>query len=280
MLHPNSPPIYVLGHDDHELRRLEHQGRFLGALTGSVLQRAGLRPGMRVLDVGAGAGDVTLLAAALVGEGGEVVALDRAPAAVARVNARLGRLGLRQARGLLGDANTIESLAGDGFDSIIGRLVLLHQRDPANTIAALARHLRPGGRMAFHEIEIGAGWWSSAPLPTFAQAWRWITGVFSAGGMATDISTHIAAGFDRGGLTQAQILREGRVERGPDSGAYVFMASTVQSLLAPIERLGLARAEEVDIDTLADRLREEAVTAEARFIPVHLCAAWAERPVA
>ena len=68
---------YVLGHDAAEQQRLEQQGTNLQSLTRRLLRGAGLVPGMRVLDVGCGAGDVTLIAAELVGSSGMVVGIDR-----------------------------------------------------------------------------------------------------------------------------------------------------------------------------------------------------------
>ena len=67
-------PDYVLGHSEDELKRLIDQARFFGDLTAQVLHLAGLGPGMRVLDVGCGAGDVSFLAASIVGPQGVVIA--------------------------------------------------------------------------------------------------------------------------------------------------------------------------------------------------------------
>lgn len=85
---------YALGHTQQELERLVHQGRFLGDLTEYVLSRAGLAPGMRVLDVGCGAGDVSFLAAKLVGPQGAVIGVDRAPAAIGFAQQRAQQAGL------------------------------------------------------------------------------------------------------------------------------------------------------------------------------------------
>src|SRR5262245_53692371 len=63
-------PLYVLGHAENELDRLIRQSRFYGELTEALFRRAGIGPGMRVVDVGCGAGDVSVLLASLVGANG------------------------------------------------------------------------------------------------------------------------------------------------------------------------------------------------------------------
>jgi SAM-dependent methyltransferase len=73
---------YALGYSPSELRRLERQGAFFRDLTEDVLKRAGLKGGMRVLDLGCGVGDTSLVAARLVGPSGVVVGVDRSAEAV------------------------------------------------------------------------------------------------------------------------------------------------------------------------------------------------------
>jgi ubiquinone/menaquinone biosynthesis C-methylase UbiE len=63
---------YVLGHSDWELDRLRVQARLIDPITRRFFLDAGIVPGMRVLDVGSGAGDTAFLAAELVGARGEV----------------------------------------------------------------------------------------------------------------------------------------------------------------------------------------------------------------
>jgi cyclopropane fatty-acyl-phospholipid synthase-like methyltransferase len=63
---------YVLGHTDREQLRLSRQARILAPATDHFLRDAGIDSGMRVLDIGCGVGDVTMLAAQLVGPRGKV----------------------------------------------------------------------------------------------------------------------------------------------------------------------------------------------------------------
>ena len=75
-------PAYALGHSEYELDRLIAQARVMDPITERFFREAGVGPGMRVLDVGSGAGDVAFLAAAIVGPTGEVVGVDRAESAL------------------------------------------------------------------------------------------------------------------------------------------------------------------------------------------------------
>ena len=67
---------YVLGHTDHERRRLALQASVLNPLTDSFLRRAGISAGMRVLELGCGIGEVSLMAARLVGPHGHMHCID------------------------------------------------------------------------------------------------------------------------------------------------------------------------------------------------------------
>jgi len=69
-----------------------------------------------------------------------------------------------------------------------------------------------------------------------------------------------------------------RVESGPDSPAYEYMAQTVRSLLPLIEKMGVATAAEVQIDSLAARLREETVASNATLHLPELIAGWTRVP--
>src|SRR5204863_6578634 len=96
----------------HEQRRRSSQAAGFDPLTDRVFQAAGLGVGMRVLDLGSGAGDVAMLAARLVGPEGEVVGVERDPAAVASARDRVARAGIDNVQVIEDDVQTLARVGG------------------------------------------------------------------------------------------------------------------------------------------------------------------------
>jgi ubiquinone/menaquinone biosynthesis C-methylase UbiE len=85
---------YILGHWEREIRRLMLQVAILRPITERLLRSAGIGRGMRVLDLGCGAGDVSMLAAELVGASASVVGIDRSREVIAFATERTRTAGL------------------------------------------------------------------------------------------------------------------------------------------------------------------------------------------
>jgi 2-polyprenyl-3-methyl-5-hydroxy-6-metoxy-1,4-benzoquinol methylase len=141
---------YAMGHTKTEEERLLLQSAFLEPSTRRLFELAGIGPGMKVLDLGCGAGDVAMLAARLVGPYGRVVGLDLNPAIVETARHRARAVGYANVTFVEGDLAEIP-LDGD-FDAIVGRLILIYLPDPVGTLRQLMSHLKPGGIVAFQEL--------------------------------------------------------------------------------------------------------------------------------
>src|SRR5262249_37369092 len=138
---------YLLGHSLHEQRRLAEQGVILQPITQRLFRDAGLRRGMRVLDVGCGVGDVTCLVAEMVGSQGSVVGVDYAGSVLSTARKRVASRGLSWARFIEADISqvSLSDLGSPPFDAVVGRLVLMYQSDPTGVLRRLAGMVRPGG---------------------------------------------------------------------------------------------------------------------------------------
>jgi 16S rRNA A1518/A1519 N6-dimethyltransferase RsmA/KsgA/DIM1 with predicted DNA glycosylase/AP lyase activity len=78
----------ALGSTGAEHERLIWQAMRLAPLTERLFREAGIVPGQRILNIGSGIGDVTMLAAKLVGASGEVVGIERDSRSIARTRMR------------------------------------------------------------------------------------------------------------------------------------------------------------------------------------------------
>jgi SAM-dependent methyltransferase len=266
---------YILGHAPGELDRLIEQARFLGDLTEEVLRRAGVGPGMTVLDLGSGTGDVSFLAARLVGPTGTVLGVDRSPEAVATAQGRAREAGLTNVTFTVADLADLDPAP---VDALVGRLVLMYLDDPAAVLRRLLAGVRPGGVVAFQEMDMGAVTWEG-DLPLFATTGDRIVQTFARAGIDHRTGLKLARIYRRAGLPAPQTLQGARVESGPDSPIYAWMAQTARTLLPLMERTGVATAADVGVDTLAVRLREEIVAADATVVPPPLIGAWTRTPL-
>jgi ubiquinone/menaquinone biosynthesis C-methylase UbiE len=132
---PAMPADYVLGYTSLEQQRLIRQARVLAPLTQRFLRDAGICSGMRVLDIGCGMGDVTMIAAQLVGTAGHVTSIDLDQASIETAQRRSAAFGFENTS--FHRADIAEYVFSSPFDAIIGRLVLEFVPDPIAIIKRL-----------------------------------------------------------------------------------------------------------------------------------------------
>ena len=268
----DSTARYQLRSDEHELARLDLQGRALGPATRALFTAAGIRPGMRVLDMGCGAGDVAFAAAELVGRDGLVVGLDRSPQAVARARIRAAQRGLTQVRFVEGDIH--EPAPGGPFDAIIGRLVLMYVPDPAAVLRQQATVLRPGGLVAPVEFDLATA--RALPAtPLVSQAHAWLTEAFTRAGIQPSLGPRLWGVLREAGLRPLGMLGV-QPHFGPDdSDGAALLAGIIRTATPLIERTGVATAEEIGAENFLQRLTTELQQNAAVFAHPILLSAWA-----
>lgn len=111
----------------------------------SLLARADLQVGERVLDIGTGSGAVAAKAAVAVGPSGDVVGIDISPEMLALAGRRADQGPVRfQVRE--GSADSIPC-ADRSCDVVLSSLVLMYVVDRPSAAREIARVLRPGGRL-------------------------------------------------------------------------------------------------------------------------------------
>jgi len=259
------------GIGEDEAGRLEIQGRALAPATRMILAEAGIRPGMRVLDLGCGAGDVAFAAAGLVGPDGSVVGVDRSPDALARARLRAGQRGLAQVQFVQGDVN--DPAPGGPFDAIVERLVLWTVPDPAALLRRQAMVLRPGGLVV--PIEVDLSTIRSLPETAFGtQGKSWVVEAFAKAGMSM-LGPRLWAILQEAGLRPLGMIGV-QPHFGPgDEVGIAFLVETMRVAAPLIVGTAVATAEEIGMETLEQRLRDDGQRSQAVRATPMLLSAWA-----
>ena len=204
---------YALGHSSAEIQRLKNQGDMLRAITERLLRSAGIDAGMRVLDLGCGAGDVSMLAAELVGPAGFVVGIDRSQEVLKVARERAEEGGLRQIGFVR--ASVEEFSVYEPFDLVIGRYILVHQPEPVALLRKAARLLRSGGGLAFHEVRMGSDTKSLPYVPLWDMTWNLVRIALRSSVSNYDGADRLAEHFSgRPAVPQSVLRGTSRGQRG------------------------------------------------------------------
>jgi SAM-dependent methyltransferase len=227
-------------------------------ITRRLFVEAGIGPGMRVLDVGSGAGDVAFIATDLVGAAGQVVGTDRVTTPLEVARKRAADVGYENVTFLSGDPT--EMAFDQPFDAVVGRYVLMYQADPAAMLRKLVMNLRPGGVVAFHE-PYRNGLRSFPPVPSYDQAWQLVDDTLRASGADPGIGIKLHAIFIAAGLPSPSMRMETLIAGGDHCEDHLhYEIDPVFVLLPETERFGIATADEVGADALIDRAGAELST--------------------
>lgn len=247
---------YALSDTENEKKRLEQQSRIIIETTRRIFELAGITKGMRVLELGTGAGDVALLLAGMVGPEGEVVSIERNPEILETAKKRAGQMGYANIRFVNGDISAAEP-EGE-FDALAGRAVLMYVPRPVEVLKSLVRHVRPGGIVVFQEVDFTIRPVSIPPYPLFMKCWDWFYSAMEKAGTEMQMGFKLLTVFRAAGLPEPVMHMDAFVGGAASAGLDWFV-STIKSLIPMMVKHGVATADEIGIDTLKERIIAEAV---------------------
>lgn len=263
---------YVLGNDEQELARLDHQAALIERPTRLLLQAAGIAPGLRVLDLGTGLGHVARLAGELVGPTGAVVGLDQSASALSVAHERTVAACATHVTFTQGDVSTWTS--AERFDAVTARLLLFHVADPVSVVRHHTRHVRPGGTFVAIDFDIGAA--RSEPRVEIAEtAFRWIEEAFRAAGAWPRIGARLGTILDAAGLSNTATFGIQAYLSPHDPGAAKLLGGVLRSLAPTIVGRGIATEEQLALSTFEQRLQDAVRQANAVILPPTVVGAWA-----
>lgn len=227
-----------------------------------LLIDSGIKKGMRVLDVGCGTGDLSIMAAELVGDTGEVVGFDISQDALVVAKRAAGEKCLSKVTFIQTDIAELPDNLGV-FDEIIGRRVLMYQNNTAQSIYNLLPFLSENGKMVFQESDYIVTSFSFPMLPLHTKVQNWIWDTVTKEGGNTHIGMQLYSEMKNAGL-RILLLRAEAILHTYESGSDLgWVAKTMASRMI---KHNVVLAEELDIETLEDRLQDERKKSNTPFI--------------
>jgi SAM-dependent methyltransferase len=265
---------YALGYTDAEHERLVRQAALIAPITERLFREAGIGVGHRVLDLGSGLGDVSMLVARLVGASGEVVGIERDATSIERAQARVAAAGLRNVSFLKTDVNQIA--IDRPFDAAVGRFILMFLPDPVSVLQSVVRLVRPGGVLAFHEPSWIPMLALGDRLPLWSCVLRSIHVTLLRSGANPEMGLALYSIFQEVGLPAPKMHLE--IPLGSDVDFLRVICELVCSLRPLAEQHNVSLEELGDLGTLPDRICAEIAAANTVVSVVPLLGAWSRKP--
>ncbi|MGF6508549.1 methyltransferase domain-containing protein [Paraburkholderia sp. 32] len=243
--------------------------------TSRLVVDAGIRAGMKVLDVGCGSGDVAFLLAQLVGASGTIVGVDHDPSALAVARQRTVADGAAIPTFVQCELLELPESLGL-FDAIVGRRVLMYQADAVEAVRVLTRNLRPGGIILFQEHDTTMVPASLDAFPLHRQVTGWIQGMIEREGADLHVGFNLHRNLTQAGLVVEEVRAECLLQT-PDRP--YGLGHIVRACLPRIVAHGVATADEIGIETLQGRLDAERVESSGIYVGDMAFGAWAHKPL-
>ena len=270
----NSNGDYALGYTNFEHERLIRQAARIAPYTERLFREAGIGPGQRVLDLGSGVGDVSMLLARIVGPSGAVVGIDRDSYSIERANARVAESGLRNISFIQADVNQIGS--DQPFDAAVGRFILMFLPDPASVLRSLTQLVRAGGIIAFQECTWVPFLAFDARFPLLSKLLSAIHETFLRAGVNPEMGIALYQIFQQAGLPAPDMHMETLL--GSDANLTSLISDLLSSMRPLIQQHKVSLEALGNLDTLSERIQAEVVASNTVVSFVPLVGAWARKP--
>jgi ubiquinone/menaquinone biosynthesis C-methylase UbiE len=227
-----------------------------------LLIDSGIRKGMRILDVGCGTGDLSIMASELVGDTGEVIGFDISKDALAAAKKAVDEKFLSTVTFVQADIVELPDNFGV-FDMIIGRRVLMYQSNTAQSIVCLLPFLSKNGKMVFQESDCMVTSFCSPMLPLHTKALNWMWDTVAKEGGNTHIGMQLYSEMKNAGL-KISLLRAEAIMHTYESGS--DLGWVVKKMSPRIIKHNVASAEELNAEILEDQLQKERKKSSVPFI--------------
>jgi len=244
-------------------------------ITKRLFTDAGIGAGMRVLDLGCGPGDVSILAAELVGPNGFVFGIDRDQGAleIAKQKVKEANFQNIEFSQINLEKDSFDEKYGL-FDAVVTRRVLMYLSNPVAVIRSVCAVLKPGGIVAVHEHDLTLVPAGILPLPLHNKAYSWIKKTLEHENVDPNMGFKLHTTLTQAGLRVDHIRAEAILSTPEQPTQH---ASLLRVMLPRMIASGAIKSGEIDFDDFEKKLALERQNSPAVYMTDLAFTAWAHK---
>lgn len=243
-----------------EMTRLQTQAEEFSSSTEESMMKLGIKPDMKVVDIGCGTGSVSFMISPMVGELGRVVGVDSNQYAINYCNEIARSQGILNAKFIISDATSLD-FESHTFDISYSRFLFQHVKDASQALSEMVRVTKPGGVVMVEDCDLFT-WLLYPKNESVSKLWHWYESIQLERGTDPEIGRKLYAMFLDEGLEPSVDVYSKSVYLNRD----VFW----KSITAVLERIN-----NEELKRLINGIQEFAMTPNSIFVFPLVFRVWA-----
>jgi ubiquinone/menaquinone biosynthesis C-methylase UbiE len=243
-----------------EMTRLQTQAEEFSSSTEESMMKLGIKPDMKVVDIGCGTGSVSFMISPMVGELGRVIGVDSNQYAINYCNEIAQSNGILNAKFILSDATSLD-FESYTFDVSYSRFLFQHVKDASEALREMVRVTKPGGVVMVEDCDLFT-WLVYPKNESVSKLWHWYESIQVERGTDPEIGRKLYAMFLDEGLEPSVDVYSKSVYLNRD----VFW----KSITAVLEKINSEQ-----LKSLISGIEEFAMTSNSLFVFPLVFRVWA-----
>lgn len=233
-------------------------------ITRKLIESGEIKPGMKILDLGCGNGDVTFLLLNYVGTEGVVVGIDNNENTIANANIKVAELGLSNVFFYVADITQDFKIEYYDFDAIVVRRVLMYLTKPRNTISIALKYLKPNGVFLVQENDISLIPIGLELMPQHKKVIDLIRMTLEKEGVNFYMGFDINTGLTDSGLNVEKVWAEAVLSTPNQHTSWAIIAQAMKDRM--LNHKVISDISELELETLSDKLYQERIGSNRTFV--------------
>ncbi|MGC2426892.1 MAG: methyltransferase domain-containing protein [Nitrososphaeraceae archaeon] len=243
-----------------ELTRLQTQAEEFSSSTEESMMKLGIKPDMKVVDIGCGTGSVSFMISPMVGELGRVVGVDSNQYAINYCNEIAQGNGILNTKFMISDATNLD-FESHIFDVSYSRFLFQHLKAASEALREMVRITKPGGLVMVEDCDLFT-WLVYPKNESVSKLWHWYESIQIERGTDPEIGRKLYAMFLDEGLEPSVDVYSKSV--------YLNRDAFWKSITAVLEKI-----DSEELKSLISGIEEFAMTSNSLFVFPLVFRVWA-----